>query len=79
MKPEDTNRLIITILSSFLLFYIFIKSISSLSFNPLEIMAGYFILLYDIISSILFLIKSKNKPKRNKINIYYSSIYPNPI
>jgi len=59
MKLEDLNRFMIILLSGILLFYILISSINSNYFNPKDLLYSYSILLYDIISSIYFLLNSE--------------------
>ena len=59
MRLEKINKLVVVILSGVLLLYIATSSINSINFNPKDLLYSYTILLYDIISSIYFLLNSE--------------------
>ena len=59
MKSEDINRLIIITLSGILILYILISSINTQHFKSKDLLYSYTILIYDIISSIFFLLSNK--------------------
>ena len=63
MKPEDINRLIIITLSGILILYILMSSINTLHFKSKDLLYSYTILIYDIISSIFFLLSNKIFPQ----------------
>lgn len=56
MKAEIVNRLGVIIASGVLLLYLFLSTVESVCFSPLELLATYAILTYDIVSQIFFLV-----------------------
>ena len=59
MNAENTNRIFVIIATGFLLFYLYLASFNSECFEPIKLLAGYSVLIYDIASQIAFLVMKR--------------------